>query len=102
MVPTYSQCGGLNVNAEELCCAAGDICVPMGNNYSQCRPDTTVTEPPAAGGTCEQQIQPHGKCGGRDRNYEGTCCTAGYTCVFRDIWYSQCIDSSLLSRRLLR
>jgi len=73
----------------------------MNENYSQCRPDTSISHRPIEGGMCSQQIQPYGKCGGRDRSYEGTCCSTGHFCVFHDIWYSQCLPASFLNRKLL-
>mmetsp|Transcript_10569 Transcript_10569/g.25020 ORF Transcript_10569/g.25020 Transcript_10569/m.25020 type:complete len:536 (+) Transcript_10569:115-1722(+) len=101
VVQTYGQCAGPAVDGQSLCCASGDICVPMDEHYSQCRPDTSVTEPPVAGGGCNVQIPTWGKCGGRDRSYEGTCCSPGDTCFFVDPWFSQCRPQPSGNRKLL-
>ena len=101
VVPTYSQCAGVGVDAADLCCAAGDTCTYMNQWFSQCRPDESVTQAPAPGGSCSRQIETWGKCGGRDRSFKGTCCKDGDTCVYLDSWYSQCVPTAA-SRRMLR
>ena len=102
IVPTWSQCAGPDsTDGENVCCASGDVCVYQNSYYSQCRPDMDAVEPPAPGGACDVQIKTWGKCGGRDRDYEGTCCQAGDECVFSDIYYSQCKPKPSPTRKML-
>ncbi|EPS42444.1 hypothetical protein H072_3625 [Dactylellina haptotyla CBS 200.50] len=47
----------------------------------------------ATAGTANAQVQPYGQCGGS--GWTGpTSCVSGWTCVYSNDWYSQCLEGS--------
>ncbi|KAG8809082.1 hypothetical protein FRC18_004738 [Serendipita sp. 400] len=99
--PRYAQCGGVGFTGP-TCCQSGSTCTYSNSYFSTCVLDTLPTtttssaSPPPASSSSSARTSSvictnlWGQCGGQA--FTGpTCCPAGWTCVYINIWFSQCL-----------